>query len=132
MHAWLAFFGGVCAVLGILLLAAALSGVTYYGIGFQLQVAVALIALVLAVIAAWMLYAAIHAQYHRVKTGIEALVGAEGLAATDLNPQGTVRVVGEFWQAAAAQNTPIHKGAKVQVIALDGMFLVVKTVEEKA
>ncbi len=133
MHAWLAFVGGICAVLGVLLLISAFSGVTYYGVGAQLQIAVAVIAFVIAAIVAWMLYAVVRAQYRRIKTGIEALIGAKGLSATDLNPHGTIRVVGEFWEATTAKGArSIVKGEEVEVVGLEGMFVVVKPAEEKA
>jgi membrane-bound serine protease (ClpP class) len=71
------------------------------------------------------------AQYAKVKTGKEALIGAKGVAVTDLNPKGEIRVVGEFWQATA-KGTQIRSGQTVEVVGMEGMFLVVKPSEEKA
>ncbi|MFB3889554.1 MAG: NfeD family protein [Candidatus Bathyarchaeia archaeon] len=131
MHAWLAFFGGACAVAGILLLFAAFSGVSYNGVDSQLSIAVAATVLVIAALVAWIFYAAIRTRYSRIRTGEEALIGARGKAITDLTPEGTIRVVGEFWQAKTVTGT-VKAGEPVQVTGLDGMFLVVKPVEEKA
>jgi membrane-bound serine protease (ClpP class) len=130
MHAWLAFVSGVLTVIGIVLLVAAFSGITYYGIGAQLMIITAIVLLSIAALAAWMLYAAIRAQYIKVKTGKEALIGAKGVAVTDLKPNGEIRVLGEFWQATAKDGA-VAKKQEVEVIGMDGMFLVVRVAEEK-
>jgi membrane-bound ClpP family serine protease len=133
MHAWLAFLGGVCAAFGVLLLLSEFSGIVYFGVSAQLQLVVAVIALFVAAIITWMLFAVIRVRYRHVKTGIEALIGAKGKAVTALKPQGTVRVVGEFWAATVAKGGNwISEGAPVEVIGLEGMFLVVRSAEEKA
>ena len=79
---------------------------------------------------AWLFYAGVKAQYKRVKTGKEALIGAHGVVTTDLKPKGEVRVLGEFWQAIA-KDGEIANGQAIEVLCLDGMFLVVKPTEEK-
>ncbi len=132
MHGWLAFIAGLFAAVSIVLIFEAIYGVTYFGFGTQLTIGIAVALLVVAAISAWLLYAALKAQYKKVKTGREALIDAIGVATTDINPKGEVRVNGEFWQAITAQNTPVNNGQKVQVIGLEGMFLVVEAVEEKA
>ena len=131
MHGWLAFLFGILVVAGVVLLFEASYGVAFYGLGAQMLVAVAAILLVVAGIVAWLLYAAVRAQYIRVKTGKEALLGATGTATTDLKPKGEVRVNGEFWQATA-KDAEILSGQTVRVVAMEGMFLVVKPAEEKA
>jgi membrane-bound serine protease (ClpP class) len=75
-------------------------------------------------------YKAVESIFYKVRTGKEALIGSTGVAATDLNPKGTVRVMGEFWQATT-QNGLIKKGENVQVTGMEGMFLVVKPPQEK-
>jgi len=71
------------------------------------------------------------AQFKRVKTGKEALIGAKGIAATDLKPKGEVRVLGEFWEATA-KDVSIDVGQAVEVVGMEGMVLVVKAAEQKA
>jgi membrane-bound serine protease (ClpP class) len=131
MHGWLAFLSGILVVVGAILLIEASYGVTYYGLSTQTTIAIAAILLVVAALTAWLLYAALRAQYAKVKTGKEALIGAKGVAVTDLDPKGEIRVIGEFWQATA-KNAHISSGQTVEVIGLEGMFLVVKPSEEKA
>ena len=131
VHGWLAFIAGVFAVVGSVLLYEAFYGVTYYGIDVQTTIAIGVVLLVIAAIAVWLLSAAVRAQYRRVKTGKEALIGAKGVAVTDIKPKGEIRVLGEFWQATA-KDAPISSGQNVEVVGMEGMFLVVKSVEEKA
>jgi membrane-bound ClpP family serine protease len=131
MHVVLAFVAGICTTIGVLLIAFALAGITYYGITTQAELAAAIIALVVAAIAVLILYFALRAQSYKVETGKEALIGSTGVATTDLNPNGTVRVNGEFWQATA-KDSMVKKDENVKVIGMKGMFLVVQATEEKA
>jgi membrane-bound serine protease (ClpP class) len=100
------------------------------GVSLEVAVVLAIILLVIAGIAAWLFYAGIKAQYKSVKTGKEALIGAIGVAVTDLKPKGEVRVQGEFWQAIT-KGEPVNNGQTVEVVCLEGMFLVVKPSKEK-
>jgi membrane-bound serine protease (ClpP class) len=131
MHAAVAFFGGACAVIGALLLLADISGIGYGGLGTQFGVALAVIAFVILIVGSWLLYKGIAANLAKIKTGKEALVGSRGIAVTDLRPRGEIRVMGEFWQATARDKW-IDKGEKVQVVEMDGIYLVVKLADDKA
>jgi membrane-bound serine protease (ClpP class) len=122
---------GVCAAIGALLFFAAFLGFNYYGLDAQMEAYLAVIVIVIAVLAAVMLYKGLTAKFVKVKTGLEALVGSRGIAVTDLKPKGEIRVMGEFWQATA-QGTWVSNGEKVEVVGMEGMFLTVKPVEEKA
>ncbi len=131
MHAWLAFVAGVLVVVGALLIFGAAVGIAYYGLALQFEAAIAIIFLVIAGIAVWLFFVGVRAQHKRVKTGKEALIGAKGIATTDLNPKGEVRVLGEFWEATV-QDGEIAKGQTVEVVDMEGMFLVVKQAQHKA
>jgi len=76
-------------------------------------------------------YAGVKAQFRRVKTGKEALIGARGIVTSDLKPKGEVRVMGEFWEATA-KDTTIATGQAVEVVSMEGVYLVVKPAEQKA
>ena len=131
MHGALAFVAGICTTIAALLLVLALSGITYYGITPQEQVALAIALIAVAAVAAWLLYYGLKARNLRIQTGKEALIGSNGKATTDLNPNGTVRVKGEFWEATS-KNGWIRMGENVKVVGMEGMFLTVETAEEKA
>jgi membrane protein implicated in regulation of membrane protease activity len=62
-------------------------------------------------------------QRRRSAVGVEALVGKEGIAASDLWPEGQVRIGGELWRARCAGGC--DAGTKVVVRAVDGLTLVV-------
>ncbi len=129
MHTWLAFIAGALVVVASLLIIAASIGVAYYGLTLQFEALLAVILLIVAGIVVWLFYIGVKAQYKLVKTGKEALIGATGVATTDISPKGEVRVLGEFWQAIS--DTPVSKCQTIVVVDLDGMFLVVKPTEEK-
>jgi len=131
MHAWLALIAGILVVIGGVLIFSASIGITYLGIALQVQTILAITLLIVAGIVAWIFYVGVQAQYRRIKTGKEAIIGALGIATSDLNPTGEVRVLGEFWQATAKDAT-ILKGQQIQVVEMEGMFLVVKPAEQKA
>lgn len=131
MHAWLAFLAGVLVVVGGLLIVSASIGIQYYGLALQIEAVLAILLLIIAAISAWLFYVGVKAQYRRVKTGQEALIGAKGVATTDLKPKGEVRVLGDFWQATA-KDAEIANGQAVEVVGMEGMFLVVKPAEQKA
>jgi membrane-bound serine protease (ClpP class) len=131
MHAWLAFIAGILVVIGGVLIFSASIGVAYLGLALQAEAILAISLLIIAGIAAWLFYVGVKAQYRRIKTGKEAFTGALGIATSDLTPNGEVRVLGEFWQATAKDAT-ILKGQQIQVVEMNGMFLVVKPAEQKA
>jgi membrane-bound serine protease (ClpP class) len=131
MHAGLAFLIGILVTIAAFLFYAAISGTTYYGLAVQVEVTLAVTLTVVALIVAFIFYAGVKAQFRRVKTGKEALIGAKGIATSDLNPKGEVRVMGEFWEATT-KDTTIVAGQAVEVVGMEGMFLVVKPVEQKA
>jgi membrane-bound serine protease (ClpP class) len=58
---------------------------------------------------------------HRRKsaTGIEGMIDEIGIALTNINGEGKVRVHGEIWQASSG--APIAEGERIKVLAVDGM-----------
>lgn len=71
--------------------------------------------------------AGIRAQRTAVRMGREGLVGAEGVARTDLAPEGMVHVAGEMWMASAEEGL-VQQGARVRVVAVNGLRLRVRAV----
>jgi membrane-bound serine protease (ClpP class) len=62
-------------------------------------------------------------------TGQEGLIGAIGTVKMALEPQGSVLVWGERWQAFSEDGQPIAAGSRIKVTALDGFRLTVKKIE---
>ena len=131
MHAALAVIIGVLVAIGAFLLFAAVLGITYYGVAVPLEGSLAATLFIVALIVALIFYAGVKAQFRRVKTGKEALIGARGIATSDLKPKGEIRVMGEFWEATT-KDTTITAGQAVEVVSMDGVYLVVKPAEQKA
>ena len=131
MHAGLAFVVGILVTIAVFLFFAGISGTTYYGLAVSVEVTLGITLIIVALIIAVIFYIGVKAQFKRVKTGKEALIGAKGTATTDLKPNGEVRIMGEFWQATA-KDGEIVTGQAVEVVGMDGMFLVVKSAEQKA
>ena len=131
MHAGLAFLIGILATIAALLFYAAISGTQFYGLAVSVELTLGLTLIIVALIVAAIFYVGVKAQFRRVKTGKEALIGAKGVATTDLTPKGEIRVMGEFWEATI-KDTPISAGQTVEIVGMEGMFLVVKPVEQKA
>lgn len=63
-------------------------------------------------------------RHEKVVTGVENLVGAVGKAVEPLEPEGHVRVHGELWEARSS--TPIDRGARVEVVAVENLTLEVR------
>jgi membrane-bound serine protease (ClpP class) len=67
---------------------------------------------------------AIRAQKRQITTGREGLVGEKGKAIENLNPEGSIEVHGEIWNAFTDEK--IKKGQKVEIIEVDSKHLIVK------
>ena len=72
--------------------------------------------------------AGLRAQRQKVQTGREGLVGAVGVARSQLGPEGTVLVQGEIWTAESVDGV-IPAGSRVRVTQVDGLRLRVKKEE---
>ncbi len=131
MHAWLGFIAGVLVVIAGILIFGASVGIAYYGLATQFEIVLAAVLLVIAAITVWLLIVGIRAQYRHIKTGKEALIGSKGVVTSALTPKGEIRIGGEFWQATTKDGA-VPVGVDVQVLDMEGMFLVVKAAEQKA
>ena len=125
MHAGLAFVIGILVTIAAFLFFFALSGTAYYGLAVSVELTLGITFISVALIVAVIFYVGVKAQFRRVVTGKEALIGAKGIATSDLKPKGVVRVSGEFWEAIAKDGA-IETGKPVEVVGMEGMFLVVK------
>jgi membrane-bound serine protease (ClpP class) len=96
-----------------------------------LRISLTLILTMAALTAAFFAFAVgagIRAQRRKVQTGREGLVGAVGVARTDLAPAGTVFVQGELW-SAQSENGTIAAGQRIRVTRVAGLHLEVRKEE---
>jgi membrane-bound serine protease (ClpP class) len=70
----------------------------------------------------FILGAAVRGHRFPVLMGAHTLVGATGVATTDLAPSGTVQVQSELW-TAESEGEPIPKGQAVRIRAVEGLRL---------
>ena len=68
----------------------------------------------------FLLGAAVRGRKFPVISGIEALIGSNGIATSDLNPKGIVRVRGEEW-TASTEGVTIQKGDRIKVLGIEGL-----------
>ena len=64
--------------------------------------------------------------------GREWLIGAEGIAMSDVNPEGIVTVHNGQWRARTNRSTPITTGSPFRVAAIDGITLEIEPLEGAA
>jgi membrane-bound serine protease (ClpP class) len=96
-----------------------------------LRISLVLILTMAALTAAFFAFAVgagVRAQGRKVQTGRERLVGAVGVARTDLAPAGTVFVEGELW-SAESEDGVIPAGRRVRVLRVRGLHLDVRREE---
>jgi len=121
-HGLLGISGVVALTLGSLML--------FESPDAQIRVSLTVILPTVGTIAAIILFIvqrALQAQRHPVTTGAQGLIGAIGVASTDLALEGKVFIHGELWNATAQH--PIQQGEKVRVLRVEGLQLLVESTE---
>jgi membrane-bound serine protease (ClpP class) len=94
---------------------------------FQLSLRVVLpVALGFTGIAAMLVRLGVAAQHQPAVTGMAGMIGEGGRALTSIGAAhaGRVAVHGEIWEATAAE--PIAEGARIRVVAVEGLRLTVR------
>lgn len=76
--------------------------------------------------------ALIRTRYGTTTVGREWMVGELAVAATDVNPEGTVEAAGGTWPARVNRLTPIAAGDTVRVAGIDGITLQIEPTEGAA
>jgi membrane-bound serine protease (ClpP class) len=120
-HGILGVGGAVAMVLGAVMLID--SPVPELRIRWSTAIA---LALPFSAITVFLLSLALRARRNKVETGREGMIGQVGAAITELAPEGTVFVHGEYWDAVSA--SPLPAGAQVRVTAIDKLKLTVEPV----
>lgn len=76
--------------------------------------------------------ALVRTRYGTATVGREWLIGVEGTAVTDVDPDGTVEVHGARWRARVNRLTPLQAGEPLRVSGLSGVVLEVEPLEGAA
>jgi membrane-bound ClpP family serine protease len=61
-------------------------------------------------------------------TGVQLIIGAEGVASSSLAPRGTVRVGGQLWSAELHGAERLDAGQTVRVLGRHGLTLDVEPI----
>lgn len=91
---------------------------------------VALIAALFVGVGTFVARVAVQVQRRRPRSGIEQLIGAEGVATSSLSPLGTVLVRSERWSAENVGIEPVAAGDRIVVVGYDGAILRVRRAGE--
>lgn len=83
------------------------------------------VAIAFAVLSAVVVAAVVRTRRRRAREGTGAEFPRRGRATTPLDPEGWVRLGGELWRARAAE-PPIPAGQEVEVVAREGLKVVVR------
>ncbi|MFC2018046.1 nodulation protein NfeD [Chloroflexota bacterium] len=112
----LLFGGGVISlIIGSLIL--------FSGTPFEINPwVIASVIIIFTAIFAFIVVAIIRTRRSRITTGKEGLIGQTGIAKTELDPEGTVFIKGERWNATS-ESGRIEPGEEVRVIEVDGLKL---------
>ena len=101
--------------------------------GSDMRIAYPLIGVVSAVTGGFVLIVMrlAYTSFHKpVVSGMEEMVGSVGEAVTAFEQHGRIYIHGESWQARSS--SPLQKGERVRVTALEGLTLRVEPLEEKS
>ena len=79
--------------------------------------------LTVAVMVGFVVWLAVTNSRRRPVTGMEGMIGAIGIATTDLTPHGQVTLHGEIWDAVSRE--PIKRGQEAEVRSVQGLTLTV-------
>jgi membrane-bound serine protease (ClpP class) len=122
-HGALTLAGAACFVFGTLLL------FQPAGSGYQVSLWVSLaVALPISAFFTFALAKVVQSRRRPPSVGPHAIVGSHGLVRTD----GLVSVNGELWKARGAEGESLARGEDVEVVALDGLELVVRRLKTPA
>ena len=73
------------------------------------------------------IWLALKAQMRKHFSGVEAMIGAEAEAVTEIANEGKIFFKGEYWKANSA--SPISRGAKVRIVKVDGLNVSVEEIK---
>ena len=119
-HGILTALGVVSFILGSMILFSS----PFAQVSLQLVVAVGLFT---GVFFAFVIAKVLGIHRRRPITGIEGLVGQLAVARSDLEPEGTVFLKGELWQAVVSEGA-VRRGEQVEIIEVSGFKLRVRKV----
>ncbi|MCD6263459.1 nodulation protein NfeD [Candidatus Bathyarchaeota archaeon] len=126
----LAVSGAACLVIASLFLFPSPQWLLRREVARRIQEVLVSVSVVIAAVFGFLVYKIAETRGLKPRTGARALIGARGVAVSDLDPLGEVRVLGEYWRART-EGRPVRRGEKIIVVGREGLILVVRGAEEK-
>ncbi|MCK4334984.1 nodulation protein NfeD [candidate division WOR-3 bacterium] len=98
-----------------------------FGISWPVIITVLVVVIALFVLIIWL---AVRTHVRKPTTGGKGMIGLVGEARSDLDPEGSVYIRGEYWTGVAADpSIKIKNGDKIKVVDMEGMTLKVEREE---
>ncbi len=123
-YALLSIGGVICIFLGSMFLIDDTSSINVLHISWSVLITSVV---VISAFFIFLVFFGIKAQFGKIKTGTETLIGLRGITMEELSPEGRVRVNGEFWNAIAEEGD-IPAKSDIEVVAVNQFKLTVKAV----
>lgn len=121
-HGILSIGGVISLIIGSIMLINVESGLEVVAISWQV---IALFVVLTVLFFAFAITLGIKAQRRKPTTGAQGLIKEIGETITELNPEGEIRVHGEFWQAESIEGK-IEANCAVEVVEVQNLKLKVK------
>ncbi len=121
-HGILSIGGVISLIIGSIMLVNVESGLEVVSISWQV---IALIVVLTFLFFAFAITLGIKAQQRKPTTGVQGLIKEVGETITELDPEGEIRIHGEFWNAESIEGK-IEANSKVEVVEVQNLKLKVK------
>lgn len=121
-HGILSIGGVISLIIGSIMLVNVESGLEVVSISWQV---IALIVVLTILFFAFAITLGIKAQQRKPTTGVQGLIKKVGVTITDLDPEGEIRIHGEFWKAESVEGK-IEANSTVEVVEVENLKLKVK------
>jgi membrane-bound serine protease (ClpP class) len=86
----------------------------------------AILLLIIGVFIAYYINRIVKSQVRKPTTGWESMVGNQGTADTDIDPEGWVSLEGVRWKARSERSIRIEKGEKIVIVGINNLTVIVK------
>jgi membrane-bound serine protease (ClpP class) len=126
-HGILAVGGTISLFIGSLMLIEDESTMEAVAISIEVIIMIAVLSLVFFL---FVIMLGIKAQKRKITTGSEGIINEAGIAISDLDPEGEIKIHGEIWRTESIEGT-IKAGSKVTVVSISDLKLKVKLFQKE-
>ena len=95
---------------------------------FSLKTSLSLYIAIL-IIAGYCYYVMFKSMMNEAKTGMEAMLGNEGLVIEDIDPEGKIEIRDDIWTATTSGGKLV-RGERVKILSVKGLVLTVESIRK--